>query len=475
MLGTAGAGWLYIEHLNGNLRKDDLNLGDKNMQHTPNAAGQTPLNILILGSDSRKSKENQKLGGARQDADRPPLADVQMLVHLSADRSNASVISLPRDTRLRIPACHDKEDGKTYQPMENTANESLGRGGPGCTVAMWYELTRIPIDHFMMLDFGGVVRMADAVGGVPVCVDANVHSKDSSGHGSGLRLEKGTTKVKGVQALQWLRTRYGFEDNTDIGRTHAQHMYMNSMVRQLKAGTKLTDPGKLTSLAEASTKALTVDRGLDTVKKLYDLGTQLKSIPAKRITMTTMPWVLDPRNNAHVIPKPGDAEKLFSLVRNDVPLDGKGKKKPEKAPKSKTPKDQVDALVVNSSGTQTLPPATHRAADVTAHLVSQGFTKVVSGGSGQARSESTVTYAAPGQKADAQVIAKSLGLPSSAVERSTTSTAITVIVGADWREGTTYPEAARKKREKDGAPDSAAALRGDDSKACMHVNPSYTW
>ena len=124
-------------------------------------------------------------------------------------------------------------------------NESLGRGGPGCTVATWYELTGITIDHFMMIDFAGVVSMADAIGGVPVCVEQNVHSRNRQGKGSGLKLEKGTHPVKGEQALQWLRTRYGFEDGTDLARTHAQHMYMNSMVRELRKNTKLTDPDKL--------------------------------------------------------------------------------------------------------------------------------------------------------------------------------------------------------------------------------------
>ena len=98
-MGTGGAGYLYYQHLNSQIRKDELNLGDhKVAKPEPNAAGQTPLNILLIGSDARDSEENQKLGGARETFGSTPLADVQMLVHLSADRSNMSVISMPRDT-----------------------------------------------------------------------------------------------------------------------------------------------------------------------------------------------------------------------------------------------------------------------------------------------------------------------------------------------------------------------------------------
>ncbi len=237
ILGTAGAGYLYYLRLNGNIKKDALNLGDNKVAApTPNAAGQTPLNILLIGSDARDTEENQKLGGARETFGATPLADVQMLLHLSADRTNMSVVSMPRDTLVKIPKCTDPDDGKVYPATlgRTMTNQSLGHGGPGCTVATWQELTGIHIDHFIMVDFAGVVSMADAVGGVPVCVDANIHSRTSDGNGSGLKLEKGTTYIKGEQALQWLRTRYGFEDGSDLARAKAQHMYMNAMVRRLR-------------------------------------------------------------------------------------------------------------------------------------------------------------------------------------------------------------------------------------------------
>ncbi|WKK21570.1 LCP family protein [Streptomyces olivoreticuli] len=504
VLGVSAAGYFYYQHLNGNLKKDALNLGDKRLDRSAaNAEGQRPLNILVLGSDSRNTPENVALGGAREDADRKPLADVQMLVHVSADRSNMSVISVPRDTRTTIPKCTDPEDGKVYRETSSQIiNTSLMNGGPGCTVATWEELTGIPIDHFMMIDFSGVVSMADAVGGVPVCVDNNVYDDKS-----GLRLTKGEHKVKGEQALQWLRTRHGFEDGSDIGRTHAQHMYMNAMVRQLKSGTKLSDPGQLTGLAESATKALTVDKDLGSVKKLYDLAEELKQVPSGRITMTTMPWASDPQDpDAHVVPKAGDADKLFSLVRNDIALDGKDKKKdPKSSPSTPAaPKGNIPVTVFNGTGTAAQPVATGRGSDIAAFLVGQGFAKASADSTPRSQLDTTLSYSKASQRGDAEAVAKALGLPDSALRMSTAVEELTLVIGSDWRSGTAYPKdradagaddkkdgasdksgsdkgdggpsgdkSGDKGKKKDGdnkAPESADPLNGNDTSACMKVN-----
>lgn len=475
ILGTAGAGYLYYQHLNGNLKKDDLNIGDakdRAAETEANAAGQTPLNILLIGSDARDSKENQKLGGAKETFGGTPLADVQMLLHVSADRTNMSVVSMPRDTLVDIPKCTDPDSGDVYQArLRAMTNQSLGRGGPGCTVATWEKLTDIHIDHFMMIDFSGVVSMADAIGGVPVCVNANIHSKDSQGHGSGLKLEKGTTYVKGEQALQWLRTRYGFEDGSDLARAKAQHQYMNSMVRELRKNAKLSNPGKLRALAEAATNALTVDPGLGTVAKLYDLAGELKKVPTSRITMTTMP-------NRYVgsrVEPTEDATKLFRLVREDIALDGKDKKKAAEEKTSTDPAaadDEIAVQVQNGTRTDILAPAQGRATTVAGLLVDEGFTQAVADSSTTPTADTTlIRYPSADLEGDAQRLAKALGIPADAVERSTDVSGVTLVVGADWREGTAY----KAPKQDDRTPDTAEALNASDTKACMKVDPDFTW
>ena len=477
ILGTAGAGYLYYQHLNDNIQKDKLNIGDEKdraAQSKANAAGQTPLNILLIGSDARDTKENQDLGGAKDTFGGPPLADVQMLLHLSADRTNMSVVSMPRDTLLDIPKCTDPDDGEVYAASNGRmmTNESLSRGGPGCTVATWEKLTDIHIDHFMQIDFSGVVSMADAIGGVPVCVDANIESRDSQGHGSGLKLKKGTTYIKGEQALQWLRTRYGFEDGSDLGRAKAQHQYMNSMVRELRDNATISNPTKLRGLAETATKALTVDEGLGTVKKLYDLSNELKKVEPKRITMTTMP-------NQYVgerVEPTADAAQLFRLVREDIALDGKdAKKKTTTQVASSDPAaadDKIGVAVRNGTRTDTQSAVGGRASDVTELLVGKGFTQASADqAAATAEDKTVIRYPSADLEGDAQRVAKALGIPQSSVEKSTSVSGVTLVVGADWREGTTY----KAEAENNTTPDTAEALNGADDGACMHVNPNFTW
>nr|WP_236719157.1 LCP family protein [Wenjunlia vitaminophila] len=478
---STGSGWLYLEHLNGNIRKGERSSGDSAVKKTkPNAHGQTPLNILLLGSDSRKSKANVALGGSKKDADRPPLADVQMLLHLSADRKSAALVSIPRDTRVDIPRCEDPKTGEVFEATNATINNTLARGGPGCTLATWQNLTDTYIDHWMMIDFSGVVSMADAVGGVEVCVNQNIWDRNlqTGRGGSGLKLEAGEQKVKGEKALQWLRTRYAF--GSDINRTRAQRMYLNSMVRELKSQNVFTDTGRLMGLAETATDALTVDEGLGSVPALYDLGMEFKSIPSSRITSTTLPTVADPLDpDAHLIPAPGDAEQVFSMIRNDIPFDGKGKvktkKKPEKAGPPAAPSDTIPVTVINGTGVNGKPAVGKRASGLAETLVAAGFTQAEAGSEPLPREETRIEYpAAEGDqgRSNAQAVAKALKIPVGQVKVSSEVTEITLVVGGDWPEGTDYSVTIPKENKK--VPKSANPLKGDE-KGCMDVYEPYRW
>ncbi|MCE7083286.1 LCP family protein [Streptomyces sp. ST2-7A] len=486
--GLGVATWLYVRDLNDNIDRQDLHLGEHRLEKPPpNADGQTPLNILLVGSDARDSEENLRLGGARHTADGPPIADVQMLLHISADRSNMTVISVPRDTRVTIPACTDPATGEQYPTVESdTINHSLQRGGPGCTVATWEELTGIPIDHFMMVDFAGVVSMADAVGGVPVCVDANVHDPKS-----GLRLSAGESVIRGEQALQWLRTRYGFEDGSDIGRTRGQHVYLGSMVRELQAGARLTDPGKLNALANAATRALTVDQELGSVTRLYELGEDLRRVPTERINMITMPWIPDPMNpSAHVVPEPGAAEELFALVREDVALDdrdgdsvvdpedaaGTGTDGEPSANPTTAPRETLPLAVRNGTGSVTMPPVNGRATELVEVLREAGFALAVVDERPISQADTALSYPTDDRRADALAIAEELGLPMRSVRISPSVEAITLVIGTDWREGGSYPVPVDDPEI--GEPnelDSSQALSADDDGTCMTVNPRAVW
>ncbi|WP_202558172.1 LCP family protein [Streptomyces sp. SID5789] len=496
ILGTAGAGYLYYRHLNGNIEKGARSSGDSKAHRTePNAAGQTPLNILLIGSDSRASEANVALGGGKNNRDNPPLADVQMLIHLSADRKSAAVVSIPRDTRVDIPACQNAETGEKFPATNAIINESLARGGAGCTLATWENLTGVYIDHWMTIDFAGVVSMADAVGGVEVCVNQNVWDRPLPAvpGGSGLKMEAGRTKVQGEQALQWLRTRHAW--GSDPLRARAQHMYMNSMIRTLKQQNVFTDTGRLMNLAEAATKSLTVSEEIGTVKKLYDLGMQLKTVPTDRITMTTIPTVADDQDANHLLPAAG-ADQMWAMLRDDVSFDDKGGKdgkgagnggsgKDAKGPEDAEgatgkPSDEpaadsgIGVLVQNATRSDSLGPVSGRASAVAASLVQKGFSRATTDTSAALSEERTlVRYPSDELAGDARRVADALGIPANAVRKSTDVSGITLAVGADWRSGTSYPK--QKTPEAGDLPDDSDALNGSDTGKCMDVYKPYRW
>ncbi|MER7961851.1 LCP family protein [Streptomyces ardesiacus] len=500
ILGTAGAGYLYYRHLTANIDKGERSSGDsKAHKAEPNAAGQTPLNILLLGSDSRASAANVALGGGKNHRDNPPLADVQMLIHLSADRKSASVMSIPRDTRVDIPACKDPDTGEKFPATNDIINTSLARGGAGCTLATWENLTGVYIDHWLTIDFAGVVSMADAIGGVEVCVNQNVWDRPLPGvpGGSGLKMTAGPHKVKGEEALQWLRTRHAW--GSDPLRARAQHMYMNSMIRTLKSQNVFTDAGRLMDLAEAATKSLTVSEEVGTPKKLYDLGMQLKTVPTDRITMTTIPTVEDPEDKNHLLPA-DDADAMWAMLRDDVSFDDKGKQDGKGSAKGDgedaagdaagdgaagadgtgKPSDEpaadaeIGVLVRNATRSATLGPVPGRAGAVAGTLVDKGFVKATKDTSAALSEERTVVrYPSDELAGDARRVAEALGIPANAVRRTADVSGITLVVGADWRDGASYPK--QKTPEAGDLPESSDALNGSDTSTCMDVYKPYRW
>ncbi|MBC3842589.1 hypothetical protein GXW82_27570 [Streptacidiphilus sp. 4-A2] len=140
VLGCVG-GWGYVSYLDGNIRHGALSFGDQGPAQPPTASGGTALNILLIGSDTRDTAADLRLGGSRSSVGAPAHADVEMLLHVSADRSNASLISIPRDTMVDIPACTDPASGRAYpESPHEQITDSLSHGGPGCTVYTWHQL-----------------------------------------------------------------------------------------------------------------------------------------------------------------------------------------------------------------------------------------------------------------------------------------------------------------------------------------------
>jgi LCP family protein required for cell wall assembly len=468
ILVTAGAGaWLY-EHLNGNI--NSVSLDGKGGQEKADAFGRTPINILVIGSDGRNNAADCKLGGGCGSASSTAghNADVEMVVHVSADRSNATVMSIPRDTMTDVPACKDSDTGQSTSGFHGQINSAL-QYGAACQVDTVHQLTGITIDHFVMLDFSGVVKMSDAVGGVSVCVSDNVY--DTYSH---LKLSKGTHTLKGEAALEFVRSRHGFGDGSDLGRTVSQHLFLGAMIRKFKSAGTLANPAKVYSLADAATKALTVDTGLGSVSKLVDLATDLNKVPSKRMTFTTMQTAADPTNADRVVPAAA-AKSLFATIAGDQSLTSSNGKKKSTTSASPSPVATVPASEVAvevENGTTTA----GRASVIAQALTAKGFSQNTTTGNAPAQSSKTTITYGPGQKAQAQTAAEALGLPASHLTQGSTA-GVVLVLGSDWPTGTAYGSSGGSSSapaDTHAAVADAHAQTADKAKSCAKVSPYKT-
>jgi LCP family protein required for cell wall assembly len=473
---AAGGTWAYL-HLTGNIKAVALFngvTGDAGHEKA-DAFGNIPLNVLVIGSDARSNSADCRLGGGcgHASAGLPggQNADVEMLVHVSADRSNATVMSIPRDTMADVPACTDPASHRSTSGYHGMINSALAYG-PGCQVAAVHQLTGIPIDHFAMVDFSGVVTMADAVGGVQVCVSDDVY--DTYSH---LKLAKGSHVLTGQAALEFVRSRHGFGDGSDLGRTYAQHLYLAALIRALKSAGTLTNTGAVYSLADAATKSLTVDTGLDSIPRLVALAADLNKVPSARTTFTTMQTVPDPANRDRLVVGPG-ARTLFDTIVNDQPLTPAHpttgpSSSPASAGASAVPASPtvrpatVPVRVLNGTG------VTGRAAEVAQTLIAAGFARTTHASSARPAAATVVDYG-PGQGAQAQAVAEALGVPAGDVRPGNRTTAVTVTIGADWTSGTRFPGSAPRTADTTTALDGAHGQTADQSRTCAPVGHQPT-
>jgi LCP family protein required for cell wall assembly len=267
-----------------------------------------PLNILLLGSDTREGQTGH-IGG-----DTPGLSDTTILLHISADRKLAYGVSLPRDAMVERPEC-ERKDGQGTAPAElSMFNAAYAVGGPACTIKTVEKLTDVRIDHFVVIDFNGFRKMVDALGGVEVCVPKEVN--DTTGH---ITLPAGTYNVKGQRALDYVRVRHDISNNGDIGRMKRQQTFLASMANKAVSAGTLANPVRLVKFLDAATKSLTTDTGLSSLNKLGGLAKSLKGVGLDQIQFLTVPFESyepDP-NRLQWAPA---ADRLWYRVRNDMPI-----------------------------------------------------------------------------------------------------------------------------------------------------------
>ncbi|MEY9967427.1 LCP family protein required for cell wall assembly [Streptacidiphilus sp. MAP12-16] len=304
--------WLGYQKLNHNIHTDTTTprlLGPVKDRPTVAPIAYNAENILLIGSDSRagaNSSYGDPNGGAR--------SDTTIVLHLSKDRKSAVAMSIPRDAMVHIPAC-ELPDGNHTNAMFAQFNWAYSYGGTACTIRTVENLTGIRIDHFMVVDFNGFKTMVDAVGGVKICLAKPVADKNAQ-----LYLPAGRQTINGTQALGFVRVRETIGDGSDTERMGRQQQFLSSLVQQAESSGVLFNPVRLFPLLNAVTSSITVDPGLNTVSKLYDLATSLRNMPSEQLVLLTAPrepYVNDSNRDQFRQP---EADQLFAQIRNDLPV-----------------------------------------------------------------------------------------------------------------------------------------------------------
>ncbi|MEV7863838.1 LCP family protein [Streptomyces hirsutus] len=435
VLATGTAGYVYLKHLEGNVNTTDV--GDAG---SGDFSKDEAFNILVLGTDKRTGSGNDGYG----DAGSVGHADTTILLHVAKDRTNATALSIPRDLIVDIPDCLTKlEDGteKVIPGLQGARfNRSLGEGGrdPGCTMRTVEKVTGIKPDHFMMADFNAVKTLTSAVDGVDVCVEHAVNDKQSK-----LALPAGKSKVEGEQALAFVRTRHSFGNEGDLDRIKVQQHFLASLMRKMSSGDTLTSPTKLVKLAEAATDALTVDTGIGNVSTLKDVALELKKVPPKNISFTTVPVKDNPAETvkATVVVDESKAPRLFAAIAGDVSLTEVEKKRERKEKAAvaarlqgaKAPASEVRVQVLNGGA-----PAGSAQQMLSRLQVEEGVSKSENAGNAPEKLKRTTLEYAPDQADQARRLATILGMSGSALKPGESVTnsqglpAMTLTLGKDF-------------------------------------------
>lgn len=340
VLGAGGIGHAVVTNLeNGIDRIDPF----KDMKNRP--AGGHGMNLLLVGTDGRdkitkEEKAKYRLGGAPCHC-----TDTIMLVHLSADKKRASIVSLPRDSYAEIPEHRDQTTGEEHAAHPVKLNAAYAEGGPGLTVRTVEHMTGVKVDHYLEVDFTSFMTTVDTLGGVQICTTRPM--KDSY---TGLDLAAGTHELDGGQALQYVRSRH-IDGAADLGRMQRQQKFMASLIKQATSSGVLLNPVKFREVASTMLKSVRADQGFGT-EQMLDLGQAMRGFSAASSEFTSVPMsdVAFPVKGIGSTVKwdPKKSKQLFQALREDRPLTVK---RPEQTPAKKVdvPPQQIRVQVYNGT------------------------------------------------------------------------------------------------------------------------------
>ncbi len=263
----------------------------------PGADIKGPLDLVILGVDTRVSI-----------ADWEPHSDAIMLLHVEPDLRSAYLYSLPRDLRVKMPRFPKAGfAGGTYKITEAMGRGSRVPGSKKHSVAQGYELLTKTLTAYTgikqfqagaILNFGGLEKLTDQLGGVDLVIDQKVTSHHRKPDGSLRPLKPGggdylgpqavyhpgKRHLAGWQAIDYARQRYGLPDGDYDRQRHQRQLVKALLARAMDQGL-VADQAKLQGVIDALGETLVYVGG----RKPLEYAYALRDLKPANITLVGLP------------------------------------------------------------------------------------------------------------------------------------------------------------------------------------------
>ncbi|WUH93247.1 LCP family protein [Streptomyces sp. NBC_00433] len=237
-------------------------------------------NYLIVGSDSREGLTKQDEKDLHTGAAAGQRTDSMMILHTGSN--GTTMMSLPRDSYVTIPAFTGQQSHKRYAASTHKLNRAYADGGPELLTRTIEYNTGIHIDHYAEIGFAGFVNLVNALGGVNMCLDKPLHDK-----ASGADFAAGCQKMNGQQSLAFVRQRHQ-EADQDLGRMRNQQKFLSTLAHQAASPSTVLNPFKLYPVIGSGLDTLVVDKNMS-LRNLLSMFWAMKGVTGGSGNSITVP------------------------------------------------------------------------------------------------------------------------------------------------------------------------------------------
>ena len=272
---------------------------------------ESEVDLFIAGTDACEPEYAQFFGARCTGADAGgELNDVNLLVHISAEPRRVTVVSFPRDLMVPIPSCTRADGSQTSAMSKQMINSAYMYGGLSCVVKTVSQLAGRPIPFAAKVTWGGVIEITNAIGGVEVCI-GNGGIRDRY---TGIDWPAGPRTISGLEALQFLRTRHGLENGSDLARISNQQQYMSRLARKVLSSETLSDVPTVLRLANTIADNVEPSDTLADPVRMGQLALALKDVPFEDFVFVQYPTLEDPDDSDRVVPNLDAAEPMWAAL-----------------------------------------------------------------------------------------------------------------------------------------------------------------